>query len=156
MGFNNATIMGRLTRDPDFRTTQSGVDLCRFSVAVDRYTKPGEEKKADFIDCVAWKNTAQMVSRYFTKGRMILVNGSIQNNNYTDNNGVKHYACVLNVQSVSFCGDKSGTQGQPDYKPSQEAVPQASPAPQQAAQQSLDVSDLGDFEEILSDGEVPF
>lgn len=155
--YNRVILMGRLVRDPELKTTQSGISMCRFSVAVDRkFAKQGEERQADFFDVTVWRQTAEFVCKYFTKGRMIHIEGVLQNNNYTDKDGVKHYSNIVIGENVSFCGDKSGTQGQPDYKPSQAAVPQASPAPQHAAPQSLDVSDLGDFEEILSDGEVPF
>ena len=149
--------MGRLVRDPELSTTKSGISMCRFSVAVDRkFSKQGEEKQADFFDVTVWRQTAEFVCKYFTKGRMIHIDGVLQNNNYTDKDGVKHYSNIVMGESVSFCGDKSGAQGQPDYKPSQEAVPKSSPAPQQAAAPSLSADDLGDFEEILSDGEVPF
>ncbi len=153
--YNRVILMGRLTRDPELRTTQSGIAVCRFSVAVDRYSK-GDEKKCDFIDCVAWRNTAEFVSKYFTKGRMIHIEGDIQNNHYTDQNGVKHYSNIINVQNVSFCGDKSGGQdGTPDYRPSQAAMPQTS-QPTQTAQSAADeFGDLGSFAAI-DDGTVPF
>ncbi len=158
--YNRVILMGRLTRDPELRTTQSGIAMCRFSVAVDRQYSKGEEKQADFFDVTVWRNTAEFVCKYFSKGKMIHLEGRLQNNNYTDNNGVKHYATAIIADNVSFCGDRSGTPGQPDYKPSQEALPQrsaagsvGSPAP---APQPIELGDLGDFEEILSDGEVPF
>ena len=88
---NKVILMGRLTRDPELKNTNSGIPMCRFSVAVERRyaDKMTGERTADFLDCTAFKGTAEFVSRYFTKGSMILVEGSIQNNNYTDNNGVK-------------------------------------------------------------------
>lgn len=154
--YNRVILMGRLTRDPELRTTQSGIQMCRFSVAVDRqYTKQGEERQADFFDVTVWRSTAEFVCRYFTKGKMIHIEGRLQNNNYTDQNGVKHYATTIIADSVSFCGDKTGAQGQQDYKPSQAAVPQSSPTPAKQ-QNEIDLGDLGEFEEILSDGEVPF
>lgn len=154
--YNRVILMGRLTKDPELRTTQSGISMCRFSVAVDRAYTKGEEKKADFFDVTVWRQTAEFVSKYFTKGRMIHVEGQLQNNNYTDQNGVKHYATAIMGEHVAFCGDKSGTQGQSDYKPSQSYVPQQSPAPAQTVPQPIELGDLGEFEEILSDGEVPF
>lgn len=153
--YNRVILMGRLTKDPELKTTQSGISMCRFSVAVDRYSK-GDEKKADFIDCIAWRQTAEFITKYFTKGRMIHVEGDIQNNNYTDNNGVKHYQNIINAQNVAFCGDKSGTQGQQDYRPSQAALPQSSESQTAAQPQPVALGDLGDFETILDDGEVPF
>lgn len=153
--YNRVILMGRLTRDPELRTTQSGIAMCRFSVAVERAYSRGEEKQTDFFDVTVWRQTAEFVSKYFSKGRMILIEGSIQNNNYTDQNGVKHYATAIMGERVSFCGDKSGAQGQPDYRPSQDYVPQRSVEPAQAPQ-PVELGDLGEFEEILSDGEVPF
>ena len=155
--YNRVILMGRLTRDPELRTTQSGIQMCRFSVAVDRqYAKQGEERQADFFDVTVWRNTADFVCKYFTKGKMIHIEGRLQNNNYEDKNGVKHYSNIVIGDSVSFCGDKSGAQGQQDYKPSQAAVPQSSHAPAKQQQNEIDLGDLGEFEEILSDGEVPF
>lgn len=154
--YNRVILMGRLTRDPELRTTQSGIAMCRFSIAVDRgYARQGEERQTDFFDVTAWRQTADFVGKYFSKGRMILIEGSIQNSNYTDQNGVKHYATAIMAERVQFCGDKSGAQGQPDYRPSQASVPQRSVAPAQAPQ-PVELGDLGEFEEILSDGEVPF
>ena len=106
---NRVILMGRLTRDPDFKQTQSGVAICKFSVAVERQFKDSKtgERLTDFLDCTAFRGTAEFISRYFTKGNMILVEGNIQNNNYTDNNGVKHYANNIMVENVSFCGGKN-------------------------------------------------
>lgn len=153
--YNRVILMGRLTRDPELRTTQNGIAMCRFSIAVDRRFSKGEDKQTDFFDVTAWRQTAEFVSKYFTKGRMIHVEGSIQNNNYTDQNGVKHYATSIMADQVSFCGD-CAPDGSSQYKPSQANVPQSSHAPQRAAQNVIDLCDLGDFEEILSDEEVPF
>ena len=108
--FNRIILMGRLTKDPELKTTQSGVTMCRFSIAVDRAYSKGQEKQTDFIDITAWRQTAEFVAKYFSKGRMILVEGKLQNNNYTDQNGVKHYQNVVIADSVAFCGDKSGGQ----------------------------------------------
>lgn len=154
--YNRVILMGRLTRDPELRTTQNGIAMCRFDIAVDRrYSKQGEEKQTDFFQVTAWRQTAEFVSKYFTKGRMIHVEGSIQNNNHTDQNGVKHYATAIMADQVSFCGDRA-PEGSSQYKPSQANIPQSSTAPQRAAQNEIDLGDLGDFEEILSDSEVPF
>lgn len=194
--FNKVILMGRLTRDPELRTSQSGVTLCRFSIAVDRRFKQGEEKKADFFNVVCFRQTAEFVSKYFSKGRCILVEGSVQNDNYTDNNGVQHYGVNIVADNVSFTGEKrddySGNfgGGQPYGAPQQNyggnggynnnyggqsygnpqyggqpqynqpaPTPAPAPAPQAApnqAPQPIELGDLGDFEEILSDGEVPF
>ena len=152
---NKVIIIGRLCADPEFRQTTSGIPVCRFRVAVDRPYKKDAEKQADFISCTAWRNTAEFVSRYFSKGSKAVVEGQLRNNDYTDNNGVKHYSIDVLVENVEFGESKAsggGSQQQPQNNYAPAAQPQA-PAP---VQQSLDLGDLGEFEEILSDGEVPF
>lgn len=143
--FNKIFLMGRLTRDPELRTTQSGISNVRFSIAVDRnYAKQGEEKTTDFFDVTAFRQTADFVSKYFSKGRMILVEGSIQNNNYTDQQGIKHYSTAIIAERVSFCGDKSnssgGDQSQQYAQPQQAYTPP--PPVSQAAQQKYQVPDF--------------
>ena len=94
---NKAIIMGRLCADPEFRTTQSNIPCCRFRVAVNRPKSKDGNQEADFINCVAWRSTAEFVSRYFSKGSMIIVDGQLRNNDYTDNNGVKTATEVIGV-----------------------------------------------------------
>ena len=108
--FNRIILMGRLTKDPELKTTQSGVTMCRFSIAVDRAYSKGQEKQTDFFDITAWRQTAEFVSKYFSKGKCILIEGKLQNNNYTDQNGVKQYRNAIIADNVAFCGDKSGGQ----------------------------------------------
>lgn len=213
--FNRIILMGRLTKDPELKTTQSGVTMCRFSIAVDRAYSKGQEKQTDFFDITAWRQTAEFVSKYFSKGKCILIEGKLQNNNYTDQNGVKQYRNAIIADNVAFCGDKSGSQQNGQAPPAQQpyqnqyqqpqqgyaqnqgyqqpyqnyAPPQYQQAPQnyqqpqqnqgyrqtpppqnyapaqnqppQGYQQNnqpppnMDMS-LGDFEEILSDSDVPF
>lgn len=179
---NKVIIMGRLTRDPEFRQTTSGVPVCRISIAVNRSYKNRETgervEETDFIDCDAWRQQAEFISRYFTKGSMILVEGQLRNNNYTDNNGVKHYTMRVLIDNVSFCESKGASQGNGGYSQrqqsdggwgapppqqqgwggQQQSAPQrpAAPAPAAPPQDSMNIGDLSDFEEILSDGEVPF
>ncbi len=115
---NSVVIMGRLTFDPELRTTPSGVSVVRFQVACDRnYQKSGEERKADFIDVTAWRQTAEFISRYFRKGSMIAIEGSIQTDNYTDRDGNKRKTVQVVANNVSFCGSKaeSGTSTNPVY-----------------------------------------
>lgn len=114
---NNVVLMGRLTAAPELKTTQSGISTIKFGVAVERrYNKQGEEKQTDFIDCVAWRQTAEFISKYFNKGSMIAVAGSIQTRSYEDKNGNKRKAVEVQVDNVSFCGSKSetGTGGNPN------------------------------------------
>ena len=105
---NCAILMGRLTKDPELRTTQNGTSVTSFAVAVDReYVRQGEERQTDFINVVAWRQTAEFVSRYFRKGSMIAVQGSIQTRNYEDRNGNKRTAVEIIADKVSFCGSKA-------------------------------------------------
>jgi single-strand DNA-binding protein len=191
-------IIGRLTKDPELKTTQSGVTICRFSIAVDRAYSKGQEKQTDFFDITAWRQTAEFVSKYFSKGKCILIEGKLQNNNYTDQNGVKQYRNAIIADNVAFCGDKSGGQqnGQappaqqpyqnqyqqgyaqnqgyqqpyqnyapPQYQqgysqPQQNYAPAQNQPPQGYRQNNQPppnvAMSLGDFEEILSDSDVPF
>ena len=106
---NIAIIMGRLTADPELRTTGSGIAVTSFTVAVDRSYRSGEERQTDFINVVAWRQTAEFVSRYFQKGSMIAVRGRIQQRNYEDKNGNKRTAFEIVADEVSFCGSKAET-----------------------------------------------
>lgn len=100
---NVAIIMGRLTSDPELRTTSTGISVCRFTVAVDRnYQRQGEERKTDFINVVAWRQQAEFVSKYFAKGSMIIVQGSVQTSSYTDNNGNKRNSTEIVADRASF------------------------------------------------------
>ena len=111
---NHITIMGRLTRDPEMRSTQSGVSVASVTLAVDRDFggRDGGEKQTDFIDCTAWRHTAEFVSKYFSKGRMAVVSGRLQIDNYTDNDGNKRKAAKVIADNIYF-GDskKDGTTG---------------------------------------------
>lgn len=144
---NCAVIMGRLTADPELRTTPNGISVTSFSVAVDRsYQRAGEDRQTDFINVVAWRNTAEFVSRYFRKGSMIAVQGSIQTRNYEDRNGNKRTAFEIVADNVSFCGSKSesGTGG----APVRQAAP-AAPAPSFSTGSADDFDDLSSDEELL-------
>ncbi len=194
--YNRVILMGRLTADPELRQTQSGISMCRITIAVDRsFAKQGEERKTDFFDITFWRQQAEFVSRYFSKGRVIHVEGRLQNDNYTDQNGQKHYRTSIVADNVSFCGDKrpdsgNGGYSAPNYNnnnyqygnaPQQgyNSAPQyqqpqggyqgnapqnyGQPAPQPAmnspmnsAPKPIELGNLDDFEEVLSDGEVPF
>lgn len=104
---NRVTIMGRMTRDPELRRTGSGTPVTSFTVAVDRdfSGKDGAEKETDFIDCVAWRNTAELVDKYFSKGRMIVVSGRLQIRSWTDNDGNKRRTAEVVADNVYF-GDR--------------------------------------------------
>lgn len=119
---NNVSLMGRLTADPELRRTPNGVSVTTFNIAVERtYTPQGQEKQADFIDIVAWRNTAEFVCKYFNKGRLIALNGSIQTRLYEDKEGHKRKAFEVVADNVFFCGDKAPAQASADI--SREAAP---------------------------------
>ena len=105
---NHIVIMGRLTRDPELRRTGSGLPVASFSVAVDRDFGKNEngEKETDFIDCVAWRNTAEYVSKYFTKGRMIVVSGRLQIRSWTDKDGNKRRTAEVVADNCYFGDSK--------------------------------------------------
>lgn len=102
---NHITIMGRLTRDPELRHTQSQTPVASFTLAVDRdYSKQeGSDKKTDFIDCVAWRGTAEFVSKHFVKGRMATVSGRLQIREWTDKDGNKRRSAEVTADNVYFC-----------------------------------------------------
>lgn len=159
--YNRVILMGRLTRDVEFKQTTSGVPVARLSLAISRKVanKQTGEREADFVDCDAWRSTAEFIARYFSKGDMILIEGELRNNNYEDQNGVKHYGMRVLVDSVSFCGSKQDNQQQSASQTQQPAqAPQATPQRSAAQPQPVQppLGDLSEFEEILSDGEVPF
>jgi single-strand DNA-binding protein len=106
---NCAVIMGRICNDLELRKTPSGVEVTRFTVAVDRAYKQGEEKKTDFINVTAWRNTASFLCKYFTKGSMVAVQGAIQTGSY-EKDGRKINTFEILADNVSFCGDKNNGQ----------------------------------------------
>ena len=117
---NHITLMGRLTRDPELRLSPSGLPVCSFSVACDRDYRTGGEKITDFVNIVAWRNTAEFVSKYFTKGRMAVVDGRLQIRDWTDWDGNKRRTAEILANSVNF-GD-SRPQGQEGRQPGAAAV----------------------------------
>ena len=108
---NTVIIMGRLTRDPEMRTTQSGVSVASFTLAVDRDYSGAEEKQTDFIDCTAWRHSADFVSKYFAKGSMAIVKGRLQIDNYTDNEGNKRKSAKVIADNIYF-GESKKSSGQ--------------------------------------------
>lgn len=104
---NSVVIMGRLTKNPELKTTQSGLSVVFFTVAVDRKYQKDGERQADFLNVVAWRQTAEFVEKYFRKGSMIAVQGSIQTRKYEDTNGNNRIAVEIVADNVSFCGSKS-------------------------------------------------
>ena len=131
---NNVILLGRLTKDPELRRTQSDVSVAAFTVAVNRPYQKDKERQADFIDCVAWRGTADFVARYFAKGDPIVVEGRLQARSYEDKQGNKRKAYEVVCDNVEFTGSK--------------------------AKQSYTTQDqpysADDFEEVDSDGDLPF
>lgn len=106
---NKAILMGRLTRDPEMRTTPQGVSVCSFSIAVNRRFAREGQQQADFINCVAWRQQAEFICKYFTKGSMIAVVGSIQTRTWDGQDGKKQYATEVVVDEAHFTGSRAET-----------------------------------------------
>lgn len=141
---NSAIIMGRLTADPELRTTQGGLSVSSFTVAVERsYSGKDSERKTDFIRCVAWRQQAEFLTKYFGKGQMIAVQGSIQVQNYEDRNGVKRERTEIIADNISFCGSKS------------EGNTAERPAPQHN-EPKIDVDTEDHYEVPPEDDDLPF
>lgn len=149
---NNVVLMGRLTADPEMRTTTTGKSVSTFSIAVDRgFVRQGEERQTDFITIVTWERQAEFVCKYFNKGSMIAVQGSIQTRRYEDKTGAKRTAFEVVAREVSFCGSKSetGTSGAANTGAYNNY---AQPAPA-----SFQTAAAGDFDEVsLEEEELPF
>ena len=145
---NHITIMGRLTRDPELRRTQTGTPVTRFSLAVDRdFKSQSGEKETDFIDVVAWRSTAEFVAKYFTKGRMAVVEGRLQIRDWKDKDGNNRRSAEVVADNIYF-GD-SKRDGAGGY----EAAP-AYGAPMSRASAPMGHSDFAEIGE--EDGELPF
>lgn len=131
---NKVILMGRITRDIELKYTQSNTAVCSFSVAVERnFARQGEERQTDFINVVAWRQQAEFVSKYFGKGRMINVVGSLQTRTWDDQNGQKHYATEVIAEEINFCGepkqDGSGARPAQNFQPQPNfGVPQSEPS----------------------------
>ena len=123
--YNKAILMGRIVNDLELKSTPSGVSVLSFRIAVDRrFQTKGEEKKTDFLNVVAWRNEAEFISRYFAKGRMILIEGEIQTRSYQDRNGNTAYVTEIVADRSTFTGEKkdSGNSGTIGYTPAPAAV----------------------------------
>lgn len=133
---NNVVLMGRFVSTPELKYTSSQNAVTSFTLAVERsYTRQGEDRQTDFINCVAWRNTAEFISKYFQRGNMIGITGSIQTRDYQDKNGNKRIAVEVLVNQASFCGEKVNTNNTaPTYTP----------------------TETSDFEEISGDDDLPF
>lgn len=144
---NKVLLQGRLVADPELRHTQSNIPVASFRIAVERdYKSQNGDREADFINIAAWRGTAELVSRYFSKGRMIIVDGRLQVRDYTDRDGNRRYATEVIASNVYF-GDskKNGTTDNARQEPKDNNVPPA------------DGAGTGAFEELSDeDGDLPF
>jgi single-strand DNA-binding protein len=159
--------MGRLVSDPELKTTNSGLSVTSFRIAVDRgYVKAGEERKADFIDIVCWRNTAEFVCRYFGKGSMIALEGQLQTRTYQAKDGTNRYVVEVVADNVSFTGERrdnnnnNGGYGQQQYSgnsyPSQQTYQAPAQQSYQQPQTSYQSGTNNDFQNMPLDDDLPF
>ena len=143
---NRVIVMGRLTRDPELRHTQSNIPVASFSLAVERDFKAQDgERETDFFDCVAWRNTAEFVSKYFTKGKMAVVEGKLQVRGWEDRDGNKRKSTEIVADNVYFGESKKDSDRAPN------------PAQQDSYQPSYPSEPSSDFTDLdMDDGELPF
>lgn len=146
MGLNTIVMLGRFVAQPELKHTSSDIAVCSFTLAVQR---PGAKDKTDFIDCVAWRNTAEFITKYFNKGSMIAVQGVLTSRMFEDKDGNKRKAYEVQVDNVSFTGSKSENEGGNSYPKTDFSV---------AEPQSFNQGNFAavDFEEIGADGDLPF
>lgn len=145
---NRVILMGRLVADPELKTTPSGISVTSFRIAVERsYAKAGEERQADFINIVCWRNTAEFVCKYFSKGSLIALEGQLQTRSYQDKDGTTRYMVEVLADKVSFTGEKTERQESksPQSYPKQTGTPVA----------YSNGSDRA-FEEMPLDDDLPF
>ncbi len=140
--FNLVVLTGRLTADPELKTTANGISVTTFSIAVERRYRSGEERQADFINIVAWRQSAEFITKYFKKGNMIGIEGSIQTRRYEDKNGNNRTAFEVVANNVQFVESK------------RDSAPSAA-APEAASFSNADVSDFADLGDA-SDDDLPF
>ena len=158
---NVVAIMGRLVADPELRTTPQGTNVCSFRIACDRnFVRQGEQRQADFIDIVAWRSQAEFVSKYFQKGSLIAIEGSLQTRQYQDKNGNNRTAVEVVANNISFAGPKSSNQGQgggsyQNAAPSYQNAAPARPAAVEAAP-SYSAGSADDFAVIDDSDDLPF
>lgn len=148
---NVCVLQGRFVADPELKTTGSGTPVTTFRLAVDRsYTPKGEERKADFIDITAWRNTAEFACKYFAKGDLCIASGSLQTRNYEDKNGNKRTAYEVVASEINFCGGKKDEQGGVHRSSVKSNVQSDKPATEQNRAQSDDYTLVDD------NGDLPF
>ena len=155
---NRTILMGRLVADPELKTTGSGISVTSFRIAVDRsYVKSGEERKADFIDIVCWRQTAEFVCRYFSKGSLIAVEGQLQSRTYQAKDGTNRYVVEVVADNVSFTGERRDASAgyNNSYNQSYSGAP-AAPAVDSQPATSYQSGSNSDFQEMPLDDDLPF
>ena len=157
---NVVALMGRLVADPELRTTQNSTNVCRFRIACDRnFARQGEQRQADFIDIVAWRQQAEFVSKYFQKGSLIAIEGSLQTRQYQGKNGNNRTAVEVVTSNVSFAGskaaDKPATQNFDQQTANHVREANAAQNPPQPAQ-GYSQGQADDFAVISDDEDLPF
>lgn len=153
---NACILMGRLTADPELRTTQTGKSVVSFSLAVDRDFQQSGENQADFISVVAWGKTAEFIDKYFRKGRMIAVVGRIQTRTYTDKDGNNRKVVEVVADKVSFTGEKADTAAQEPSRIEGYEPAGKTRSPVSAADVGYESGTPEDFAEVPSDDDLPF
>lgn len=155
---NVVAIMGRLVADPELRTTPAGLSVCRFRIACDRsYVQQGQERQADFIDIVAWRQRAEFVSQYFQKGSMIAIEGSLQTRQYQDKQGSNRTAVEVVANNISFAGAKrQDGQSAPSYEQQTTSHIQQAKAAQNAPQPAYTQGSMENFVVMNDDDDLPF
>ena len=149
---NVVAIMGRLVADPELRTTPAGMSVCTVRIACDRnFVQQGQKRQADFLDVVAWRGTAEFISKYFSKGSMVAVQGCLQTRQYQDRNGSNRTAVEVVADSLSFAGSSK--------KPGGQAVDDGGEAPPSSSPETAPTYSQGsaeDFEVIDDNDDLPF
>lgn len=156
---NKAILVGRLTADPELRQTQSGISVTSFTVACNRPYSSGGERTADFINCVAWRHTAEFVSKYFRKGNAIGVDGSIQTRKYTDKSGNNRVAVEVVVNNASFIESKNAapSSAQPSGRSYDNNNNNSAPAKDTNSQDvNYQSGSFDDFQDLDVDDDLPF
>lgn len=157
--FNKVILIGNLTADPELKTTQNGVSVTSFSIAVGRRKVKDQEPQTDFINCVAWRNTAEFICNYFQKGKAILIVGSLQTRNWTDQEGQKRYVTEVVAEEAQFVEKKSGSASPVEASRMPSNGTQTSPyqVPTFDTNSSnKPYSDYPAFEEMTGDDDLPF
>ena len=153
---NRVIIMGRLVAEPELKTTGTGVSVSSFSVAVDRnYVKQGTERQTDFINVVAWRQTAEFVCKYFAKGQLIALEGSLQTRSYQDRDGHNRYVTEVVADNVFFTGDRRERTSNGSYGNYGVPTPQEPPMPNNTVN-TYTSGMPEDFEELPGDDDLPF